>query len=133
MISISRFACILFVLGSFVIGSCNQEDDDTNPDLNGNWIEGSWTTMNIVGVDTTWVGGEYIGDGICCNVTTVNVTGTDYITNQTVTVNGDSYLIIEYVGDPVDLAPSNYIYQMNLEIVTSCNGCKSSLELFKLE
>jgi hypothetical protein len=129
MFTTSRLACLLFFLSSFAIMSCS-EDDDLTSDLNGVWIEGSWTTMNVTGMDTTWVAGEYIGDGVCCGVTTVTVTGTDYVTNETVTVDGTSYLIIEYIADPNDL-DSGYKYQMDLEIVTPCNGCKSSLELFK--
>ena len=129
---LTRFSILGLVLiaGTLVFSSCNQDDSDENSDLNGVWIESLWETMTVVGADTTWTLGEYIGDGYCCDVTTVNVTGNGFTTGETVSVDGNAYEIIEHSLDPNDL-DMPYVYQMNLEIVTPFNGSKTSLELFK--
>jgi hypothetical protein len=131
---LTRISILGLLLISVTLGfsSCNQDDSDENSDLNGVWIESLWEIMAVVDADTTWTAGEYIGDGYCCNVTTVNVTGTGFTTGETVSVDCNPYEIIEHSLDPSDL-DMPFVYQMNLEVIAPFNGSKTILELFKRE
>lgn len=113
--------------------SCKKESIEptakSSTELNGAWLVGSSTTMSISDVDTTYVNYEYVGDGICCNPTFVNITGSSYLTNDVITVAGDSYKIIKHKDDSG--LDDDYRYFVSLEILSPYNGCVVYYDLFK--
>lgn len=108
--------------------SCNKEELKSTNNLDGVWIEGEWTTMSVAGVDTTYTSEQYVGDMYNNGVTTVNTVAPDYTTGMTVMVDGTNYIVISYSGDTAD---PDWRYYLELEIVTSYNGCKKHLEIYK--
>ena len=128
---------VLFLVALFfVVVSCKKEEptpesnNSNEKTLNGVWIEGSWQVMTTSGTDTTWTYGEYVGDGYNNGVTTVNVTGGNYLTGNVISVGGVEYTILDYLPDGQGL-DDNYRYWLELKINTPTEGCKYYLELFK--
>lgn len=120
-----------------LFASCKKEEIKpqlkvlTATELNGTWIEADWKTMTISGTDTTYVNGEYVGDGVCCNVTEINVQGSSYTTGSMISVDGEEYVIIKAFNEDVESISENYSYYLDIEIETPYSGCQSSLKIFK--
>jgi hypothetical protein len=128
---------VFLLLGMiFMTIGCKKEEptpeanNSNESNLEGVWIEGSWQIMTTSGNDTTWTNGEYVGDGYNNGVTTVNVTGNNFVTGEIVSVDGIDYTILDYISDGESL-DDNYRYWIELKINTATEGCKYYLELFK--
>jgi hypothetical protein len=80
--------------------------------------------------DTSYINGEYVGDGICCNPSFVSTSGQTYTTGNSVTINGKSYKIIDHLTEGTGLN-DEYHYYIQLMIAQPYEGCNDYYELFK--
>lgn len=126
----------LYTNSDSIINNGNWTVSDTVNDINSTYVH--WSNDNdslvllttFIGSDTAWIRGEYIGDGYNNNVTTINVTGISYLLNDTLSVSGIDYQIIDYLSDNSNL-DSNYRYFVKVQILLPFEGCKFYIELFK--
>ena len=108
--------------------------DTTHDPVTGYWVH--WTHPTDTSLflttnesDTTWLRYEYIGDGYCCNVQTININANSYLTGDVISVNQNDYSIINRFTNE-DLDPS-LRYGVELLIEQPYNNCYEYYILFK--
>ena len=129
-----KTAVTLVFISCLTLYSCKKEESieptspsENNSNLNGVWIEGEWTTMTVLGIDTTYTVDYYVGDGYNNGVTTVNVEGTSYLISDTVSVSGNNYVITDFTPEGTGL-DTNYRYHLEMQILSPFEGCRFHLE-----
>lgn len=127
---------LLYTDAESVINNGNWTVSDTVYDINSTYVHWTNDDNSLLGLttflsnDTAWVYGEYVGDGYNNDVTTVNVTASSYLVNDTINIDGNDYLIIDYSPNGIGL-DTNWRYYVESKIITPFEGCKFYLNIFK--
>lgn len=117
---------IILMMALISLMSCKKEN--LQNDLDGVWMEESYTTMYISGTDTTYSYYSYVGDMYCCGATTVDVSGNGFEVNDVVQIGSDDYLIVYIMPDDSDPI---WRYFIQLRILNPYDGCKSEMGIYK--
>lgn len=89
------------LLVSLILGACKKEKKDPESEIPKTTLNGTWvivdadTLVGNSGTDADYTDWNYVGDGYSGNLVTVSLNENSYLLNDSVSVNGEEFDIID--------------------------------------